>query len=153
MLAHKRFDALDALQLVVRDEAAVDVEFAPIVKEEFSESARIDGITKRGFRRRHFRYALGRQRRAMARLATRRVLHDLDGVERERHRLGKQRAVDRQAIHHAGIRGENAAARRAALLKRLDLPEHMTANALLEAVNILYDRETFLALARDSTNI
>jgi ribonuclease M5 len=41
----------------------------------------------------------------------------------------------------------DSARRRAALLKTLDLPEHMTTNALLEAVNLLYDRESFLALA------
>ena len=40
--------------------------------------------------------------------------------------------------------GAGSAARRAALLKRLDLPERMTANALLEAVNLLYTREEFL---------
>lgn len=44
--------------------------------------------------------------------------------------------------------GENAAQKRQALLKKLDLPEHLTANGLLEALNLLYDRETFLFLAR-----
>ena len=36
--------------------------------------------------------------------------------------------------------------RRKALLKRLDLPEHMSANAMVQAVNLLYSREEFLAL-------
>lgn len=40
--------------------------------------------------------------------------------------------------------GPESGAKRAALLKKLGLPEHMTANALLEAVNILYTREEFL---------
>ena len=40
--------------------------------------------------------------------------------------------------------GQESGAKRAALLKKLGLPEHMTANALLEAVNILYTREEFL---------
>lgn len=44
--------------------------------------------------------------------------------------------------------GDNAAQKRQALLKKLDLPEHLTANGLLEALNLLYDRETFLFLAR-----
>lgn len=44
--------------------------------------------------------------------------------------------------------GENAAQKRQALLKKLDLPEHLTANGLLETLNLLYDRETFLFLAR-----
>lgn len=37
--------------------------------------------------------------------------------------------------------GPGSAARRQALLKRLDLPEHLTANGLLEALNLLYDLE------------
>ena len=40
--------------------------------------------------------------------------------------------------------GPESGAKRTALLKKLGLPEHMTANALLEAVNILYTREEFL---------
>ena len=38
----------------------------------------------------------------------------------------------------------DSARRRADLLKRLDLPEHMTPNALLPVLNALYDRDTFL---------
>lgn len=37
--------------------------------------------------------------------------------------------------------GENSAARRQALLQRLELPEHLTPNGLLEALNLLYSRE------------
>lgn len=45
-----------------------------------------------------------------------------------------------------GLSGRpDSGARRAALLKRLGLPERMTANALLEAVNLLYSREDFYA--------
>ncbi len=40
--------------------------------------------------------------------------------------------------------GPDSAARRSAVLKALQLPERMTANALLEAVNILYSKEAFL---------
>lgn len=36
--------------------------------------------------------------------------------------------------------GADSATKRKALLKRLDLPEHLTANAMLEALNLLYDR-------------
>ena len=42
--------------------------------------------------------------------------------------------------------GSDSQSRRLALLKQLGLPERMTANALLEALNILYTREEFLAL-------
>ena len=47
--------------------------------------------------------------------------------------------------------GRDSAARRAALLKALELPERMTANALLEAVNLLYAREEFFPLAEGLT--
>ena len=40
--------------------------------------------------------------------------------------------------------GPDAARRRADLLHRLDLPEHMSPNALLPVLNALYDREAFL---------
>lgn len=45
--------------------------------------------------------------------------------------------------------GENSASRRQALLRRLDLPEHLTANGLLEALNLLYDREELETLLRE----
>ena len=44
--------------------------------------------------------------------------------------------------------GQDSAARRQALLRRLDLPEHLTANGLLEALNLLYDRRELEALLR-----
>ena len=47
--------------------------------------------------------------------------------------------------------GRDSAALRAALLKALELPERMTANALLEAVNLLYGREEFFPLAEGLT--
>ena len=37
--------------------------------------------------------------------------------------------------------GQDSAARRQAILKKLDLPEHLTANGLLEALNLLYSVE------------
>lgn len=40
--------------------------------------------------------------------------------------------------------GEGSAAKRQALLRKLDLPEHLTANALLEALNLLYDKERLI---------
>ena len=39
--------------------------------------------------------------------------------------------------------GADSKARRQALLKKLNFPAHMTTNALLEALNVLYDREVF----------
>lgn len=40
--------------------------------------------------------------------------------------------------------GPDSAEKRRALLRRLDLPEHLTANGLLEALNLLYGRRAFL---------
>ena len=37
--------------------------------------------------------------------------------------------------------GADASARRLALLKQLNLPEHMSANAMLQALNLLYSLE------------
>ena len=42
--------------------------------------------------------------------------------------------------------GADSTAKRQALLKRLDLPEHLTANGMLEALNLLYDRDSFLEM-------
>ena len=43
--------------------------------------------------------------------------------------------------------GTGSAARRQALLKRLELPEHLNANGLLEALNLLFSREELEKLA------
>ena len=37
--------------------------------------------------------------------------------------------------------GPDAGAKRLALLKKLNLPEHMSANAMLQALNLLYSLE------------
>jgi len=47
-------------------------------------------------------------------------------------------------LFELGLNGTpDSKANRLALLKKLNLPEHMSANALLEALNVLYDREAF----------
>lgn len=40
--------------------------------------------------------------------------------------------------------GPDSKVKRLVLLKKLNFPAHMTTNAMLEALNVLYDRETFL---------
>ena len=45
--------------------------------------------------------------------------------------------------------GPDSAQRRQALLKRLELPEHMTANALLEVFNTCYSRQEALRLLQE----
>ena len=50
-----------------------------------------------------------------------------------------------------GLSGaENSAERRRTLLKRLALPEKLNARALLDALNLLYSREQFLAILREA---
>ena len=44
--------------------------------------------------------------------------------------------------------GQDSAAKRQALLKKLDLPEHLTANGLLEALNLLYSPEELSELVK-----
>lgn len=40
--------------------------------------------------------------------------------------------------------GQDSSAKRQGLLRKLELPEHLTSNGLLEALNLLYSREDFL---------
>lgn len=44
--------------------------------------------------------------------------------------------------------GQDSTAKRRLLLRELELPEHLTANGLLEALNLLYSREDFLEIAK-----
>lgn len=53
------------------------------------------------------------------------------------HRITKQDLVELGLSGGAG-----SSAKRKALLKKLDFPEHMSANALLQALDLLYDLET-----------
>lgn len=51
----------------------------------------------------------------------------------------KDRPITKTDLYLAGLSGTpDAAENREKLLKQLDLPAHMTANALLEALNVLY---------------
>ena len=55
-------------------------------------------------------------------------------------------------LYTAGLSGRpDSAAKRAALLEKLRFPAHMSANALLDALNLLYTREEFLALFEETT--
>lgn len=65
--------------------------------------------------------------------------------EEEAEAEDRRRPITKADFYALGLTGApDSAARRASLLRRLRLPEHMTANALLEAVNILYTREEFM---------
>ena len=58
--------------------------------------------------------------------------------------------ITKADFYELGLTGRpDSGARRAALLKKLGLPERMTTNALLEAVNILYTRDGFMEMTHD----
>ena len=55
-------------------------------------------------------------------------------------------------LYTAGLSGKpDSASKRAAFLEKLRFPAHMSANALLDALNLLYTREECLALFEDGT--
>lgn len=55
-------------------------------------------------------------------------------------------------LYTAGLSGRpDSEAKRAAFLEKLRFPAHMSANALLDALNLLYTREEFLSLFEDGT--
>lgn len=59
----------------------------------------------------------------------------------------KRTPITKADLYELGLTGRpDSTARREALLKQLDLPERMTTNALLEALNILFDRDKFLEI-------
>ena len=56
----------------------------------------------------------------------------------------KGRMISKIDLYEDGLSGgDNSAARRAKLCRELDLPDDMTAKALLEALNLLFDYETY----------
>ena len=55
-------------------------------------------------------------------------------------------AVTKQDLYVLGLSGRaDSAQRRQALLQQLQLPAHMSANAMLQAINVLFTRGEFLA--------
>lgn len=52
-------------------------------------------------------------------------------------------AITKADLLDQGLIGPGSTQRRQVLLRRLELPEHLTANALLEMLNLLMDREEF----------
>ena len=68
----------------------------------------------------------------------------LDGETEENQKGAFITKADLFALGLTG--GQDSSAKRQALLRKLELPEHLTANGLLEALNLLYSREDFLEL-------
>lgn len=55
--------------------------------------------------------------------------------------------ITKQDLVELGLSGcKNSSELRKKLLKRLELPEHMSANAMLQAINLLYSRQELLDL-------
>ena len=74
------------------------------------------------------------------------ALRDAGGTFEDSCESPAREPVTKQDFFALGLSGKpDSAARRAALLKELELPAHMSANALLQAVNTLFSREEFLA--------
>ena len=70
------------------------------------------------------------------------------GATMEGEALEQKPGITKQNLAELGLSGgKNSSAKRAALLKKLNLPEHMSPNAMLQAVNILYTLEELTALA------
>lgn len=65
--------------------------------------------------------------------------------------LSRRAPLTKADLFALGLTGTpDSASRRQALLRKLDLPEHLTSNGLLEALNLLYSREELEAfLGRD----
>lgn len=65
------------------------------------------------------------------------------GATFENEAILSKKNITKQNMAELGLSGgKDSAARRLALQKRLDLPEHMSANALMQALNLLYDLDT-----------
>ncbi|MBQ3529074.1 MAG: DUF4093 domain-containing protein [Oscillospiraceae bacterium] len=61
--------------------------------------------------------------------------------------------ITKQDMMGLGLSGcADSAAKRLALLKKLELPEHMSSNALLQALNLLMDLPALQALVRGENN-
>ena len=74
----------------------------------------------------------------------------LDALRRAGATFEGEEALDRGApitkadMLDAGLIGDGSAAKRAALVKELSLPEHLSANALLDVLNLLMTRQEFM---------
>ena len=75
----------------------------------------------------------------------------LDALRRAGATIDNENAVKGDSITKAdmmdfGLIGPNSAEKRKALCRKMELPEHLSANALLEVLNLLTDREGLAAL-------
>ena len=71
--------------------------------------------------------------------------------EEKRETAPEAEPITKQDLVELGLSGgRDSNAKRLALLKRLNLPEHMSSNALLEALNLISSREALYAMEKDN---
>ena len=71
------------------------------------------------------------------------------GATIEGENAAESRGITKQDLMALGLSGgPDAGAKRLALLKKLNLPEHMSANAMLQALNLLYSPEELEQILR-----
>ena len=72
------------------------------------------------------------------------------GATIEGEEVAARHEITKQDFMELGLSGgADASAKRLALLKKLALPEHMSANAMLQALNLLYSKEEIAALVKN----
>jgi ribonuclease M5 len=83
---------------------------------------------------------------------TREVIYDAlrrSGATIEGENMIPAAAITKQDLMELGLSGgKDSAAKRLALLNKLALPEHMSANAMLQALNVLYSRDELFDLVK-----
>ena len=84
---------------------------------------------------------------------TREVIYDAlrrCGATIEDENVTPTAAITKQDMMELGLSGgKDASAKRLALLKKLALPEHMSANALLQTLNVLYTLDDLVDMIKD----
>lgn len=74
--------------------------------------------------------------------ALRRAGATFDGEEK----ADRGEPITKADMMERGLVGDNSAEKRRELIRTLELPEHLSANALLEVLNLLYTRDEFIRL-------
>lgn len=74
--------------------------------------------------------------------ALRRAGATFDGEEK----ADRGEPITKADMMERGLVGDNSAEKRRELIRALELPEHLSANALLEVLNLLYTRDEFIRL-------
>jgi len=68
-------------------------------------------------------------------------------------RVSEKTAITKADLFSLGLSGgADSAAKRQMLLRRLGLPEHLTANALLDVLNLLYDLDSLKEMVQTQTD-